>query len=541
MTKSTSQQGEQLSFDVVVIGSGLSGLHYCIQLLQHRPQTRIALISKTALDECNSRYAQGGIAAVHKIEDSIATHIEDTMIAGHDLCDANAVKAIVTEGPEIIRQLETYPMAFNKGNSGEYDLAQEGGHSHRRIFNCGDRTGLTIIQTLIKTIRQQPTITCFEYHTAINLIYHTGKQGVEVLGAYILDSLSGKIHTFLANAVILATGGAGKTYRYTSNPMVATGDGVAMAYRAGARVSNMEFYQFHPTLLYHPKINNFLISEAVRGEGALLKNADTGACFMEHYAPQLKELATRDIVSRAIFNEMEQSENRYVYLDTTHHTKAFLKKRFPQIYATLASIGIEMSQDFIPVVPAAHYQCGGIVANLHGQTDLKRLYAIGEVACTGLHGANRLASNSLLEAGVMAMKAASQSLVELDTPLTNHAHIPTWNSPSEINTRRASQIHAHWSSVRGEMMSYAGIIRTEAGLQDLLELIVKRAQIIETYYWKHYITRDLIELRNIILNAELIVRASLTRRESRGGHYREDYPQTNSLAQNSILSMTPCT
>ncbi len=538
MNKSLSQQGTTREFDVLVIGTGLAGLHYCMQLLAMQPHIKIALISKAEADECNSRYAQGGIAAVFTPEDSLESHIEDTLRAGDGLCYTPTVECIVHQGPEAIQQLQQYPILFNKKPDGDYVLAQEGGHSHRRIFNCGDQTGLTTIEALIKAARQHPQIEFFEHHIAVNLITHyhphrTDNQG-EVFGAYILDCQKNKIHTFLSRCVILATGGAGKTYRYTTNPIVATGDGVAMAYRAGARVGNMEFYQFHPTLLHHHSLNNFLISEAVRGEGALLKNADTGLQFMHRYAPDQLELATRDVVSRAIFNEIEQSHTGFVYLDTTHLSKAFLKKRFPQIYNTLLSIGIEMSQDMIPVVPAAHYQCGGVLTDIDGRTDLKRLYAIGEVAFTGLHGANRLASNSLLEAVVMAANAARCTLKDIATPWKPLDSIPNWSSPGEVNNRRASQINAHWRSLRGEMTSYAGIVRTEAGLQDLLQLIMKRNKIIEEYYWKHSITRDFIELRNIVLNAELIVRAALSRRESRGGHFREDFPQKNTRAQESI-------
>lgn len=538
MSAPFSQQGKTSEFDVLVIGTGLAGLHYCMQLLALQPHIKIALVSKAAANECNSRYAQGGIAAVFTPEDSLESHIADTIRAGDGLCYTPTVECMIHQGPEAIQQLQQYPIHFDKMPDGDYALAQEGGHSHRRIFNCGDQTGLSTIEALIKAARNQPQIEFFEHHIAVNLITHyhphrTDNQG-EVFGAYVLDCQKNQIHTFLARCVILATGGAGKTYRYTTNPMVATGDGVAMAYRAGARVGNMEFYQFHPTLLHHHSLNNFLISEAVRGEGALLKNADTGEQFMRRYAPAQLELATRDVVSRAIFNEIEQSHSGFVYLDTTHQSKTFLKKRFPQIYNTLLSIGIEMSQDMIPVVPAAHYQCGGVLTDIDGRTDIKRLYAIGEVAFTGLHGANRLASNSLLEAVVMASNAARCTLKDIATPWKPLDSIPNWSSPGEVNNRRASQINAHWRSLRGEMTSYAGIVRTEAGLQDLLQLIMKRNQIIEEYYWKHCITRDFIELRNIILNAELIVRAALSRRESRGGHFREDFPHKNARAQESI-------
>ncbi|MGC1183279.1 L-aspartate oxidase [Legionella sp.] len=541
MKDTLSQQGRTYEFDVLVIGTGLAGLQYCLQLLNLQPHLKIALISKTEAIECNSRYAQGGIAAVSLADDSISSHVSDTLRAGDGLCYLPAVEFIIGQGPEIIKQLSHYSVQFKKEKNGAHNLAQEGGHSHRRIFNCGDQTGLSITQTMNYLARQQEQIHYFEHHVAINLITHyqphqTDIQG-EILGAYILDCQHNLIHTFLANCVILATGGAGKTYRYTTNPMVATGDGVAMAYRAGARVGNMEFYQFHPTLLHHHSLNNFLISEAVRGEGALLKNAETGFRFMQDYAPEQMELATRDVVARAIFNEIERSQMGFVYLDITHQPKSFLKKRFPQIYITLLSVGIDMSQDMIPVVPAAHYQCGGVLTDIDGRTDLKRLYAIGEVAFTGLHGANRLASNSLLETLVMGSNAAYCTLKDISSPWKFTDSIPNWSAPSEVNTRRASQINAQWRGLRGEMTSYAGIIRTEAGLQDLLQLIMKRKKIVEEYYWKHSITRDFIELRNIILNAELIVRAALSRRESRGGHFREDYPNKKAQAQESITKV----
>lgn len=538
MNASPSQEGRAFEYDALVIGTGIAGLSLCLHLKQLRKDFRIAVISKAEAHECNSRYAQGGIAAVSLSEDSIGAHIDDTLLAGDGLCYLPAVERIIQSAPGAINALSTIGVRFTKAPDGQFALAREGGHSHRRIYHCGDKTGLTVTGTLLERVRELPGVDFFENHTAVNLITHyhphrTDNQG-EVLGAYVLDGDSLSIHTFLAKAVILATGGAGKTWRYTTNPMVATGDGVAMAYRAGARVGNMEFYQFHPTLLHHHAINNFLISEAVRGEGALLRNADTGERFMKHYAPDAMELATRDVVARAIFSEIEQGQKGFVWLDITHQSRSFLKKRFPQIFSTLLEAGIDMSQDTIPVVPAAHYQCGGVLAEVDGRTDLKRLYAIGEVAFTGLHGANRLASNALLEGLVMAELAAKRCLEDVTAPSDNLPHIPCWSSPREINQRRASQINAHWRGLRGEMTSYAGIVRTEAGLQDVLQLIIKRKKIIEEYYWKHCITRDFIELRNIVLNAELIVRAALMRRESRGGHYREDFPQKNERAQESI-------
>lgn len=541
-----SQTGDTYETDVLVIGAGLAGLHYCLQLIENAPNTKVTLINKTSFGECNSQYAQGGIASSFSPNDSVQAHIEDTLKAGDGLCFEESVQAIIQNARQAITELEQHNIQFDCESSTNYALGQEGGHSHRRILHAGDKTGHTIIEALLQKIQDTPQIQCLEYHTAVNLItqyypHHIENHG-EILGAYILDSNTQKIHTYLARCVVLATGGAGKTYRYTSNAMVATGDGVAMAYRAGARIGNMEFYQFHPTLLYHTERSHFLISEAVRGEGGILRNADTNARFMKKYAPEEQELATRDIVSRAIFAEIEKSHSPFVYLDITHQSKDFLKKRFPQIFETLRTVGIDMSEDMIPVVPAAHYQCGGILSTASGKTDINRLYVIGEAAFTGLHGANRLASNSLLEGTVMASKAANETLALINSPVNCLHPPPAWNSPAEINLRRASQINAHWRSLRGEMMSYAGIIRTEAGLHDLLQLILKRKKIIEDYYWTHCITRDLIELRNIILNAELIVSSALKRRESRGGHFREDYPKPNQHAEESIVQLnTPHT
>lgn len=541
MNEQFSQHGKTDEFDALVIGSGLAGLHYCLQLIEGNPDVKIALISKADASESNSRYAQGGIASVYLPEDSVESHIQDTLSAGDGLCYQPSVEQIIKSGPQAISQLLNQGVSFNRESGKNYRLAKEGGHSHRRIFNDGDQTGLNITSTLMQKVFESQQIICFENHIAINLItnYHphaTDHQG-EVLGAYVLDCENHQIHTLLAHCVVLATGGAGKTFRYTTNPMVATGDGLAMAYRAGARVGNMEFYQFHPTLLHHHTLNNFLISEAVRGEGGILRHPETLEPFMVKYAPEKLDLATRDIVARAIFSEIEQCEQSYVYLDITHQSRPFLQKRFPNIYQTLQQVGIDMSQDLIPVVPAAHYQCGGVLTDTSGQTDLKRLFAIGEVAFTGLHGANRLASNSLLEAVVLASNAARKSIETIKNPISLHESIPSWSSPTDVNPRRASQINAHWRSLRGEMTSYAGIVRTEAGLEDLLQLIMSRTKIIEEYYWKHAITRDFIELRNIILNAELIVRAALSRRESRGGHFREDYPYKNKHAKESIARL----
>ncbi len=525
-------------YDVLVIGSGIAGLSFILSLVPLKPNLRIALVCKQELAESNSFYAQGGIAAVGSAEDSILQHIADTLAAGDGLCDLEVVQKIVAEGPEVIRFLREQGVAFDQTDQ-NYHLGKEGGHSQRRIYTQGDRTGAGIMSVLINSVRKLPQVTVLERHTAVNLISENqhpvpGKKPV-IVGAYVLAEQLGVIKTLLADSVILATGGAGKVYRYTSNPDVATGDGIAMAYRAGARVSNMEFYQFHPTLLYSTQQNNFLITEALRGEGAYLRLADNHTRFMPQYAPQQLELATRDVVARAIFTEIERSAYNYVYLDITHRPKKFLQQHFPGSYRFLLNLGIDMSKDYIPVVPGAHYLCGGVLAGIDGMTDLDRLFVIGESACTGLHGANRLASNSLLESVIMGRQAAKACIFWLNRPLPNDIKIDPWSSRTVIDFRRASQINAHWRGLRGEMTSYAGIVRTADGLKDLLRLIRVRWEMIEEYYWHYTITHDLVELRNILLLAEIIVRSALQRYESRGGHYREDFPAKQTHTRNSVL------
>lgn len=525
MQKTISQRGQQYHFDVLVIGAGIAGLCYLLELLKLHPELSVALIVKAELIHSNTYHAQGGIAAAY-IEAEIPSHISDTLSAGDALCNLAAVQEIVQQGPESIRFLIEHGVVFDVDQNNVLVRGQEAGHAERRIYHVGDQTGAAIVLQLIKQLSLYKNITVFEYHTAVNLItqIESHQPGClpEVVGAYILSEKTGLIHTFLANAVILATGGGGKVYRYTSNSQLATGDGVAMAYRAGARVGGMEFYQFHPTLLYHPKVNHFLVSEALRGEGAYLRLPETGERFMQRYHAEQMELATRDVVSRAIFSEIENNNCDFVYLDIRHKPAHFLQRRFPTIYRTLMDIGLDLAKDLIPVVPAAHYMGGGILTDVSGRTDLKRLFAIGETAFTGLHGANRLASNSLLEGLVMGRKAAQASSPVIKTPLHLQKIISDWDSTSVVDLRRASQINVHWRGLRGEMSAYAGIIRTEAGLKDQLALVLARGAMIEDYYWKYTITRDLLELRNIILLAELIVRSALNRRESRGGHYRED-------------------
>lgn len=537
---SISQQGQRFIYDALVIGGGIAGLTYALELARLRPAMKIALVVKQGLVESSSYYAQGGIAAASLAEDSAALHISDTLNAGDGLCYLPTVEAIITASTQRLRDLKNHGVAFDRQHDGHPDLAQEGGHSCRRIYHAGDESGKAIVDVLMQAVKKTPQIQVLEFHTAVNLITdtesHIPGSWPEVIGAYVLDEQQALIHTLLASVVILATGGAGKVYRYTSNPDVATGDGIAMAYRAGARVGNMEFYQFHPTLLYHPQKNNFLISEALRGEGAYLRLAGSGERFMQRYEPERMELATRDIIAHAIFTEIERGAYPCVYLDIRHRGKAFLESRFPLIFQTLLTLGIDISRDLIPVVPAAHYLCGGVLADVNGKTDLPRLYALGETAFTGLHGANRLASNSLLECVVMGYAAAEDSTRWLGVA-PNYEKAIDWDSYGVTDFRRASQINAHWRGLRGEMTSYAGIIRTEAGLKDLLKLIRARRGMIDEYYWQHIVTRDLVELRNIILIAELITRSAINRKESRGGHFRADYPEKLSNSKESIFQL----
>lgn len=526
MQNTISQRGECFTFDAVIVGGGIAGLCYLLEMIKLKPHAKFALITKGKLNQSNTQHAQGGIAAANAPSD-INDHINDTLSAGDGLCKLDAVSAILEKGPDAIQYLLEHGVSFDRDADNHLLCGKEAGHSDRRIFHVGDKTGAAIVEALLKALTTKRNISVFEHHTAVNLITqiepHQPGVSHEAVGVYVLEESVGLIHTFLANVIVLATGGAGKVYRYTTNPNVATGDGVAMAYRAGARVGGLEFYQFHPTLLYHPNNNSFLISEALRGEGAYLRLPETGERFMQRYSPDKMELATRDVVARAIFCEMENKGIEYVHLDITHKSKEFLQKRFPVIFNTLLSLGLDLSRDYIPVVPAAHYMGGGILSDVHGRTDIKRLFAIGETAFTGLHGANRLASNSLLEGLVMGRNAADASLAFIDNQVDLYKPIQAWDSTTVVDSRRASQINEHWRGLRGEMSCYAGIVRTEAGLYDQLKLVLTRKEIIEECYWKYTITRDLIELRNIVLIAELIVRSALNRRESRGGHYREDY------------------
>ena len=516
-------------FDFLVLGSGIAGLSFALKVAPHG---RVAVITKKNKAESNTNYAQGGIASVTSREDSFEMHVRDTLQAGAGLCREEVVRAIVQEGPPRIQELIEIGMKFTEreaaGPNGgrELDLGKEGGHSKRRILHAKDVTGREIERALLAAIAERPNVEMFEDHFAIDLIssQKLGYAGENrCLGVYVLDKRSGRVKTFAAPATLLATGGCGKVYLYTTNPDIATGDGVAMAYRAGASIADMEFIQFHPTCLYHPRAKSFLISEAVRGEGGILKTID-GREFMDGCHP-LKSLAPRDVVARAIDTEMKKSGADFVVLDITHRTPEFIQQRFPNIYKTCLQYGIDITREPIPVVPAAHYQCGGVVTNVDGETEIPGLYAVGEVACTGLHGANRLASNSLLEAIVCAHraagKAASARLSAADYT------IPQWQSGKATNPDEMVVVSHNWDEIRRCMWDYVGIVRTNKRLERAQKRIANLQEEIQQYYWDFIVTADLLELRSIATVAELIVRSALERPESRGLNYNLDYPQPN--------------
>ena len=520
---------QQHHFDVLIVGSGLAGLSAALQLPSH---LRIALITKGALSEGASGWAQGGIAAVMADSDSFDSHVSDTLAAGAGLCDVAATQFVVENAPDAIRWLIALGVPFTE-EDGVLHLTREGGHSERRIVHVTDATGAAVQQTLIRKVLGSGNIAVFNQHMLVDLITHH-KLGLPVqqcAGLYALNGATDSVDTFSAPHTILATGGAGKVYLYTTNPDTATGDGIAAAWRAGCTVQNMEFIQFHPTCLYHPHAKSFLISEAVRGEGGRLRLPD-GTRFMPAHDPRA-ELAPRDVVARAIDFEMKKHGLDCVYLDITHKSPAFLKEHFPNILERCAQLGIDITSQPIPVVPAAHYTCGGVSTDLCGRTDLVGLYAVGETACTGLHGANRLASNSLVECMVFA-KSAAQAIAA--TPLPPPPALPHWDDSLVTDANEAVVISHNWDELRRFMWDYVGIVRTNKRLERAAHRIALLHSEIHEYYANFHVSRDLLELRNLLQVADLIVRSAQLRHESRGLHYSLDYPEKTNLPQPTILT-----
>lgn len=525
----------QHQHDILIIGSGASGLSLALQLAEY---ATIAVLSKSALTEGATFYAQGGVSAVLDTCDSIESHVEDTLEVGAGLGKPEIVRFVVEHGRESIQWLIDIGVEFTKdpdASGSEYHLHREGGHSHRRIIHAADSTGKAIASTLESRVRAHPNIQLFEYHTAVDLITNKAdKPAARCLGAYVFNQVSGKVNVFAAKFTILATGGAGKVYLYTSNPDICTGDGIAIARRAGCRIANMEFVQFHPTCLYHPKAKSFLISEALRGEGAKLLLPD-GQSFMHKFDPR-GELAPRDIVARAIDHEMKRLGSECIYLDISHRPKDFILDHFPTIYARCLQYGFDITKEAIPVVPAAHYTCGGVMIDKHGRSDLAGLYAIGEVSCSGLHGANRMASNSLLECVVFAHSAFNDIRQQLNAvpmpPL-----LPEWDESQVTDSDEEVVVSHNWEEIRRFMWDYVGVVRTNKRLQRAHNRSNLLQAEISEYYGNFRLTNDLIELRNLSLVASLIIESALKRKESRGLHYTLDYPSadTSKPATDTIL------
>lgn len=516
--------------DILVIGSGIAGLSIALKLARHY---RVTVVAKAALQEGSTQHAQGGIAAVLDPFDSVESHIRDTLEAGAGLCEEDAVRLVTTKGTPAIYELIELGVPFSKDTtSDDYHLTQEGGHSHRRVIHAADHTGKSVAETLIERVSESPNITLLPEHMTVDLILNSDRS--ECLGSYVLDKNTDKVEAVLAHYTVLATGGASKTYLYTSNPDTSTGDGIAMAWRAGCTVANMEFNQFHPTCLYHPQDRSFLISEAVRGEGGILKLAN-GHAFMSEYDPRA-DLAPRDIVARAIDQEMKRHGIDCVYLDISHRPADFIIHHFPTIYARCLKVGIDITKEPIPVVPAAHYTCGGIKTDLNGKTDLKRLFAIGETAYTGLHGANRLASNSLVE-GLVFAETAYEWIAAHFEPVSSETFfcVKNWDTSFVTQAKEKVLISHDWDELRRLMWDYVGIVRTNKRLNRALKRIRILKQEVREYFYAHTLTSDLLELRNLTEVAELMVKSAIKRKESRGLHYNLDYPKTKAKAKPTFL------
>jgi L-aspartate oxidase len=532
-----------ITSQVLVLGTGIAGLSTALKFAD---RCQVTLVAKTDRAEGSTRYAQGGIASVWSKQDSYEEHKQDTLVAGAGLCHPDIVDLCVREGPARVQELIQLGVEFTRIPPSEgalsadpaeiFSLHREGGHGRRRILHADDLTGWAIEKALLDRISTHPNITVLEHHIAVDLITEgkilkRWRKPGRCLGAYVLNIETGKVITLSSQITVLATGGAGKVYLYTSNPDVATGDGIAMAYRAGARVANLEFIQFHPTCLFHPEARTFLISEALRGEGAVLRNLKGEDFMTRHHA--MGSLAPRDIVARAIDMEMKRTGDKHAYLDCSAIPKDALRRKFPNIYETCIRFGIDITQQPIPVVPAAHYTCGGVQVNEHGQASIENLYAVGEVACTGLHGANRLASNSLLEAVVFAHRTVQHAIPKLlSAPRENRsreapARLPEWDVGQAVQLEEQIDIVANWLEIRHLMWNYVGIVRSNRRLERAQRRLNLLKAEVNVYYWNYLLTKDLIELRNLLTVADLIVQCALLRKESRGLHYTSDFPHSN--------------
>ena len=518
--------------DFLIIGSGVAGLTFALKVADFGS---VAIITKDELEESATKYAQGGIASVMTDDDSCDLHATDTLEAGRGICKEDVVRIICREGPTRVRELINLGAQFTRTAEKDYHLSREGGHSKHRILHANDLTGWEIERTLIEAVKSKKNIEIFPYHMVIDLISRArldtsvslcGSED-ELVGMYVLDANKNQVCTFVGKSVILASGGAGKVYLYTSNPDTATGDGIAIAYRAGAKIANMEFFQFHPTCLYHPKAKSFLISETLRGEGGILRLKD-GETFMEKYHT-LGCLAPRDVVARAIDFEMKKSGDDCVYLDATHIEGYRCRERFPNIYQACLNFGFDMTKEPVPVVPAAHYMCGGLVVDVNGQTNIRRFFSSGEVCYSGLHGANRLASNSLLEGLVLSHRAAAKAIecVKDSFPSELARSIPEWDSGSAVDSDESVVVSHNWDEIRRLMWNYVGIVRSNKRLHRAQRRIRLLLDEIKEYYWNFTITKDTLELRNIAITAELIIKGALERKESRGLHFNLDYPDVD--------------